>query len=138
MSLLYYVDYMAFEKATVGLDNFGIVLWKNIDQTLYGMGSLVLPKVLDFLPLKILTQVIAVAMLAGVVRLVRRGIAVDYAVFALLSAPTLAGWHYPPTERFVLPLFPLLIVGLITELEHLWNVIRKTLHHRDAGQRVAA
>ena len=51
MSLLYYVDYMAFEKATVGFDNFGIVLWKNLDQILYGMGSLVVPKVVAFLPL---------------------------------------------------------------------------------------
>jgi hypothetical protein len=138
MSLLYYVDYMAFEKATVGLDNFWIVVWKNIDQILYGMGSLVLPKVVAFLPLKILTQVIAVAMLAGVVRLVRRGIAVDYAAFGVLSVGILAIWHYPPNERFVLPLFPLLLAGLVTELEHLICMLRKALHHKDPAQRVVA
>jgi hypothetical protein len=138
MSLLYYVDYMAFEKATVGLDNFWIVLWKNIDQIFYGMGSLVLPKVVAFLPLKILTQVIAVAMLAGVVRLVRRGIAVDYAAFGLLSVGILAVWHYPPNERFVLPLFPLLLAGLFTELEHLAGMLRKAFRHKDASQRVVA
>jgi hypothetical protein len=138
MSLLYYVDYMAFEKATVGLDNFGIVLWKNIDQILYGMGSLVLPKVVAFLPLKILTQMIAVAMLAGVVRLVRRGIAVDYAAFGLLSVGILAIWHYPPNERFVLPLFPLLLAGLVTELDHLADMLRKAFQHKDTSQRVVA
>jgi len=138
MSLLYYVDYMAFEKATVGFDNLGIVLWKNIDQILYGMGSLVLPKVVAFLPLKILTQVIAVAMLAGVVRLVRRGIAIDYAAFGLLSVGILAVWHYPPNERFVLPLFPLLLAGLVTELEHVARMLRKALRHKDPAQRVVA
>jgi hypothetical protein len=138
MSLLYYLDYMAFEKATVGFDNLGIVLWKNIDQILYGMGSLVLPKVVAFLPLKILTQVIAVAMLAGVVRLVRRGIAIDYAVFGLLSVAILAIWHYPPNERFVLPLFPLLLAGLVTELGHLARMLRQALRHKDASQRVVA
>jgi hypothetical protein len=138
MSLLYYVDYMAFEKATVGWDNFWIVVWKNIDQILYGMGSLVLPKVVAFLPLKILTQVIAIAMLAGVVRLVRRGIAVDYAVFGLLSVGILSIWHYPPNERFVLPLFPLLLAGLFTELEHLMIMLRKALRHKDSAQRAVA
>jgi len=138
MSLLYYVDYMAYEKATVGWDNVAIVLWKNLDQIVYGMGALAIPKVADFLPLKIFTQVVAVGMLAGVFRLVRRGIGVDYAVFGLLSVAILVVWHYPPTERFVLPLFPLLIAGLITELEHLWNIIRKALHHKDASQRVVA
>jgi hypothetical protein len=138
MSLLYYVDYIAFEKATIGLDNFGIVLWKNIDQILYGMGSLVLPKVVAFLPLKILTQMIAVAMLAGVVRLVKRGIAVDYAAFGLLSVGILAVWHYPSNERFVLPLFPLLLAGLVTELGHLAGMLREAFRYRDTSQRVVA
>jgi len=138
MSLLYYLDYMALEKATIGFDNFGIVLWKNIDQILYSMGSLVLPKVMAILPLKILTQMIAVAMLAGVVRMVRRGIAVDYATFGLLSLGILAVWHYPPTERFVLPLFPLLLAGLVSELDHLASMLRKALRHKDASQRVVA
>jgi hypothetical protein len=82
--------------------------------------------------------VIAVAMLAGVVRLVRRGIAVDYALFGLISLGILAVWHYPPNERFVLPLFPLLLLGLVTELEHLWDMLRKALHHKDASQRAVA
>ena len=108
---------MGFRTANFGLDNLTVILWKNIDQILYGIGSLVVPKVIAFLPLKILTQVVAVAMLAGVVRLVRRGIAVDYAVFGAISLGILAVWHYPPNERFVLPLFPLLLVGLVTEVE---------------------
>jgi hypothetical protein len=49
--------------------------------------------------------VIAVAMLAGVVRMVRRGVAVDYAIFGAVSVGILLVWHYPATERFVLPLF---------------------------------
>jgi len=138
MTLLYYVDYMGFRSANFGLDNLTVILWKNLDQILYGMGSLVLPKITAFLPLKILTQVIAVAMLAGVVRLVRRGIALDYAVFGLLSLGILAVWHYPPNERFVLPLFPLLLAGLVTEIEHLWGMLRKALRHKDASQRVVA
>jgi hypothetical protein len=137
-TLTYYTDYLGYQFANVGFDNIAVVLWKNADQILYGMGSLVLPKVFDALPVKILTQVIAVAMLAGIVRMVRRGIAVDYALFGAVSAGILLVWHYPATERFVLPLFPLLIAGFVMEMEHLAKMLRAGMHHKDIGQRVVA
>lgn len=137
-TLIYYTDYIRYQFLNVGFDNLAVVLWKNLDQILYGMGSLVLPKVADSLPVKILTQVIAVAMISGVVRLVRRKIAADYALFALISTGILALWHFPPNERFVVPLYPLLLAGLITELAHLARMLRAAFGHKDMGQRVVA
>jgi hypothetical protein len=137
-SLMYYIDYMGFQKLNVGLDNLVVVLWKNIDQILYGMGSLMLPKVLDGLPVKILTQVIAVAMIAGVIKLVRKGACVDYAIFGMISVAILAVWHYPPNERFVLPLYPLLLAGLFVEMEHLWTMLRGAFVRPKWGDRVVA
>jgi len=136
--MIYYTDYVRFEFINVGWDNFAVVLWKNIDQILYGIGSLVLPKVFDSLAVKILAQVIAVAMISGVVRLVRRGILADYAIFGVISAGMLVVWHYPPNERFVLPLFPLLIAGLLTEVEHIAAMIRQGSRNQDRSQRIAA
>ena len=137
-TLIYYTDYVRYQFLNVGFDNLGIVLWKNIDQVLYGIGSLALPKVFDILPLKILTQVIGIAMIAGTIRLVRRGVMLQYAAFALVSIGMLLVWHFPPTERFVLPLFPLLIAGLLEELQHLAKLLRAGFAHRDASQRVMA
>jgi hypothetical protein len=94
--------------------------------------------VLDSQLAKILAQVLAVAMIMGVVRLVRRGIGHDYAAFAFVSAGMLLIWHFPPNERFTLPMFPLLAAGLVTELEHLWNMTRAAFKHKDQGQRVVA
>jgi hypothetical protein len=90
------------------------------------------------LPVKILTQVIAIAVIAGVVRLARRGVAVDYSFFAIVSGIMLVLWHFPPTERFVLPLFPLLAAGLVAELEHLAQMFRAGFKHVDIGQRAVA
>jgi hypothetical protein len=137
-TLMYYTDYTGYEFLNVGMSNLPIVLWKNLDQLLYGMGSLVLPKVFDILPVKILTQVIAIAMIAGVVRLARRGIMQEYAVFCLVSSGVLLVWHFPPNERFVLPMYPLLVAGLVTEIEHIATMLRAGLRHRDFGQRVVA
>lgn len=137
-TLIYYTDYVKFEFLNVGVDNFAVVLWKNTDALLYSIGSLVMPQVIALLPVKILTQVIAIAMISGVVRLARRGTAVPYALFALLSFAMLMVWHYPPTERFVLPLFPLLAAGFIVELEHLIQMLRASFRHKELAQRVVA
>jgi hypothetical protein len=59
--------------------------------------------------------------------MVRRGVAVDYAIFGAVSVGILLVWHYPATERFVLPLFPLLIAGFLTEIEHLAKMLRSGL-----------
>jgi len=135
-TLIYYTDYVKFELLNVGLDNLAVVLWKNFDQLLFSIGSLILPEYLELQPIKIVTQVVAIAMISGTVRLARRGIAVPYALFALLSSAMLLVWHYPSNQRFVLPIFPLLAAGLFAELEHLYQMLRTAFHHKDFGQRV--
>jgi hypothetical protein len=127
LTLLYYTDYMGFRAPNFGTDNAAVVLWKNLDQIIYSMGALVLPKIIDMLPVKILTQVLGVAMLSGVVRLVRKHIAWDYALFSILSVGILLLWNFPANERMVLPMFPLLIVGFVTEMEHLFGMLRSVL-----------
>jgi len=87
---------------------------------------------------KILTQVIAVAMIAGVVRLARRGVLQEFACFGAFSCMILLVWHFPPNERFVLPLYPLLVAGLVTEIEHIGKMLRSGLQHKDFGQRAVA
>ena len=46
-TLIYYIDYLRGHSMSVGLDNIAVVVWKNLDQTLYAIGSLILPKVVD-------------------------------------------------------------------------------------------
>ena len=137
-TLIYYTDYVKMELLTVGFDNWHIVLWKNIDGLLYGMGSLALPQIFAILPVKILTQVVGVAMISGIVRLFRRGIAVQYCFFAVISCAMLIVWHFPPNERFVLPLCPLLLAGLLTEIEFIAKMLQSAFRHKDIGQRVVA
>ena len=137
-ALIYYLDYVGYQLYNVKVADLHLYLWKNIDGLLLGLGSLILPKITSSLFLKILAQVIAVAMISGVVRLVRKGCAQLYAMFALASVALLAVWHFPPDERFVLPLFPLALAGLIVEIEHFVGLLRLSLRHRDLSQRVVA
>jgi hypothetical protein len=88
--------------------------------------------------MKILAELLGVAMISGIVRLVRKGTAIHYTIFAAGAAFMLVIWHFPPNERFVLPLAPLAFAGLVTELEHFVGMARAGLKHRETSQRVAA
>jgi MFS family permease len=137
-ALIYYLDYAAYERLNVSVRDLHLYLWKNADGLLFGLGSLVLPRIMNSLFMKILAEVIAVAMISGIWRLVKRGRARLYATFAAANSALLLIWHFPPDERFVLPLFPLALAGLITELGHFAALLRASLRHRDVGQRMVA
>ncbi len=135
---LFYTDYLGYEFYNVSLRHAPLLLWKNLDGLLWGLGSLVQPKVTDSELLKIAAFLIAAAMISGVVRMVRRGQGVLYTLFAAGSGAILLVWHYPPNERLLLPIFPLALAGLLTEVEHFAAMLRTGLHHADRSQRAAA
>ena len=137
-ALIYYLDYFRYELYSVSWRDLHLILWKNLDGLLWGLGGLILPKAFDSQFLKILSEVLAIAMISGIVRLARSGIAVFYSLFALLSAGMLVIWHFPPNERFVLPLMPLALAGLWTEASHLATNLRAARRHPDKIQRVVA
>jgi hypothetical protein len=134
---MYYVDYTGYQLYNVSLHGLPVLLWKNVDGVLSSLGYLVLPRVFDSLFHKILAEVAGVAMIAGMVRMARRGQAVGYTLFALASALLLIVWHFPPNERFVYPIFPLAVAGLLVELEHLAVMLKAGLRHPKRDQRIA-
>ena len=141
-ALIYYTDYFRYELYSISLRDLPVFLWRNVDGLLQGIGALVLPNVVGSFIFKTVVQVIAIAMIAGVVRMIRGGLGSGmgllYALLAAGSCAQLVVWHFPPNERFVLPFLPLALAGLMTEMEHLGSMLRTGLQHRDAGQRVVA
>lgn len=137
-ALMYYVDYFRYQLYNVRMEDLPVLLGKNLDGLLYALGSLVLPRVTESFFLKIVSELIAVGMISGIVRMVRTGKARAYALFALGSSVLLVIWHFPPNERFVYPMLPLALAGLFTEMQHLVGMLRAGFRHQDSGQRVAA
>ena len=134
--LLYYVDYVRYQLYIVNSSNFGLVFWHNLEALLNSAGNIVLPFSESF-PTRILLQTIGVAIIAGVYRLAREREQVRaYAIYAALSSAMLVVWHYPPTPRFLFPLFPLLLAGFSFQLAHTITVIRKA--YSDPRQKGAA
>ena len=133
---LYYTNYLGFQIYNVPLRDLPLVLWHNLDGFVLGVG-----KLLTFdVPYggKALERVIAVAAIAGVVRLSRRTQKLQYPLAALGVSALLLVWHYVPDQRFVFPLYPLLLAGLWTELANVWQALRVAWKKPAAGERVVA
>jgi hypothetical protein len=131
-------SYIRYQFLNVGWDNFGSVLWQNFDALLQSMGSMVFPQMLNGLAAVVILQPLAIFIVLGIVRMVRRGEGLLYALFAAFSAVMLLVWHYPPNQRFILPLAPLLLAGFCCSMSHLMQALRIAFRHRDRSQRVAA
>lgn len=134
---VYYTNYFGYQLLNVHLDEFHIFLWKNLDGVLWGIGSLFIPRIFDSLLVKILAQTLAVAALIGAGRMARRPEVRPFIFFSLLYIFLLLIWHFPPNERFMLPLFPLLAAGFVSEMGRLWMAIRAGFKHPVRSQRVA-
>jgi hypothetical protein len=98
------------------------VIWYNLDGFLQGAGKLM---IFD-LPYgsKHLERVVAIAAIAGCIRLAMRKRALQYPVAALGMSAMLLVWHFPPDQRFVFPLYPLLLMGLATEVRNICEALR--------------
>jgi hypothetical protein len=137
---LYYTNYIGYHLLNFRLGEAHLFLWKNLDGLMQGLGSYMMPKAGGGLGEKILAEVMAVAGLSGLWRVVREGNETvrGYAWFGLFYAGQLVVWHFAPNERFVLPLLPLLLVGWTAEFGRLGRRMAELMRGTDAGQRRAA
>lgn len=134
-AIMYYTSYTSYEFYNVALRDLPLVIWYNLDGFLQGAGKLL---IFD-LPYgsKHLERVIAIAAIAGCVRLATRRRALQYPLAALGMAAILLAWHFPPDQRFVFPLYPLLLAGLATEVRNLCGALRTAWAKPAVADRVA-
>jgi hypothetical protein len=133
---LYYTNYVGFQTYNVPLRDLPLVIWYNLDGFLTGAGKLL---IFD-LPYgsKHLERLVAIAAIAGCIRMAARRRELQYPLAALGMSALLLVWHFPPDQRFVFPLYPLLLMGLATELRNIWGMLRLTWSKPAFADRFAA
>ena len=122
---LYYTDYLGYQIYNVGWRDLPLVVWNNLDALFSSVAGLLIFDVQKTPAGMHLSRLLAIGAIVGTVRFARQRGMTAYHWFAAGYAPVLLVWHFQPNERFLLPLYPLLLVGIATELEHLVRVIRK-------------
>jgi hypothetical protein len=85
-----------------------------------------------------LARLLMIAALAGVVRWTRANRHPEYALFAAGQFALLLVWNFPSNDRFLIPVLPLLILGLWTEVSQLGRMAQRSRHRPERSQRAAA
>jgi hypothetical protein len=138
LGILYHTDYLGYQFLNVGWNNLAAVVQMNVGELIQGMGFLVLPHLFDSLVERAAAGVLALGMVVGLIHWIRNPIARPYALFSIGMMALLIFWHFPPNERFVLPLFPMLLLGLMGEWERLSGMLRLSLQSGSTAHRFIA
>jgi hypothetical protein len=134
---LYYADYMGYRRLCMGWRDLPLVIWKNLDGMFHGTTGLIFSALTDNPLGMYLSRFIAIGAIVGTARLARQRGVSTYHWFAAAYAAILLVWHFPPNERFMLPVCPLLLAGLATELAHLFWIVKKCWARNKANRAVA-
>ena len=136
--LWYYTDYVGAFLKNGGLRALPDIIPHNLVSIMTASGSVVIHNLPDSMPGRFLCILVVAAMVTGAVRIVKRTGMVEYPIFCLLLALTLTVWNFSPSVRLMLPMLPLLAIGLYLEGGVLAALIRRSLQGKDFGNRVAA
>ena len=109
----------------------------NLDSIFSSIGHLFFADLPKDIPGRMFGWVIAAASISGLWRLVKRSGQYHMALYALLSFPLLLPWNWPPNERYLLPLWPAIGAGFVTEMRHLFESSRTVLKRPHLSEAVA-
>jgi len=135
---LFYTDYLGFWAREVSATGLPLVLWTNLDSLLSAIGGMVIFGLPDSLAGKTIARLLAVAALVGLARLWRRSRAAPYLWTTAGYLAVLLAWNYPPDQRFLTPVFPVLLAGLYAELRRLATRLRAAFSSGGAADRAVA
>lgn len=135
--LFYYTSYVGFYVRTFSLADLPTRVWVNVDAVIEALARLVIFNTGEQLWMRPLAWVITATAVAGAVMLYRRGIR-QYPAFAVLFVAMLLLWQYPPDQRFVYPILPLYIAGLVTKLTEIGRLAVNTWRTVRGANRFAA
>jgi hypothetical protein len=136
--LWYYTDYIGAFLKNDGLRALPDIIPHNLMSIIAASGSVVIHNLPDSMPGRFLCILVVAAMVTGAVRIVKRTGLIEYPIFCFLLALTLTVWNFSPSVRLMLPMLPLLAIGLYLEGGILAALIRRSLQGKDRGNRVAA
>ncbi|MEP7353262.1 MAG: hypothetical protein ABI824_08540 [Acidobacteriota bacterium] len=134
---LYNTDYLGFLLEGLRPSDMGVLLWKNFGHLLYEIGGLAFPLEAESMLLEMLRTTVAAGIILGLWRRRENRLVQMYAAFAAVTTVELLVWNFPPNLRLMYSFVPLLVAGLVWEVEHFAVMLRGAFAHPERSQRVA-
>lgn len=122
-NLLSYISYGG-DIGGVPLAELPAQLWADVGHFAAAICGLMMPSPAN-VPIigKQIVYLTAAGCFIGAIRFGRTHHWTAYHLFALLYIPIVFAWNWYPSERFVFPLYPILLIGLATEFGHIGNML---------------
>ncbi|MGD0201497.1 MAG: hypothetical protein ABSD27_12165 [Bryobacteraceae bacterium] len=133
-SASYYTDYLGYYLRTASLGDLPIIFWRNLDSLLSSLGGMLVFGLGDGPAGRGLAWVLAAAMLAGTWRAARQNGLASHHLFTAAYLGLLVVWNFMPDQRFLLPVYPVLLAGFFSELLNLLRRIRSSWHQHALGR----
>jgi hypothetical protein len=124
-AVLMYTSYSGDYWSTVALRNLPAIVWTNWGRLASAIAALMIPNVTRFPAGQQIAYLLIAAGIAGAGRLVSRRGWTPMHLFALAYTGILLVWNWTPSERMTLPLLPLMLAGVATEVEHIAAMVSK-------------
>jgi hypothetical protein len=133
----YYTSYFGYQLRNVDFGSLGLVMTRNFQELFNAAGSLLFADMEPSWPIVFLRVGVALFVLGGAVRwMIAQRRARAYGYFAAGSLLIQIVWHFPPNERFLFPLLPLLLLGGMHECRHGWRLLRRFFHSEAIADRI--
>jgi hypothetical protein len=123
-NLLYYLDYVRFGLTNQSWNNIHQFVFLNAWGIVEGIGGLFLVDTDTFALVRAVLVIVAAAAVIGIGRSARNRDLQPYLAFAAVYVAILLLWHFPPGERFLYPILPLLVYGAFVEFSRLAGALR--------------
>lgn len=129
---LFYTSYAGLYQQGVAGGLLPVVLWKNLTYMPVAAGGLFLFLPQNSVPTYYAAGLLALWAMVGAVRLFRRPECRAWVLFGVFTMGGLAVYNFPPHERLLYPVFPLLAAGLVREAARLAAILRQAFSRQKA------
>lgn len=123
---VYYLSYTQFFRENMTWDLLPVVLSANLQALVGSLGGVLFFNTGDSFWELNFARLLLFGALAGLARQCKRNGWMPYPLMAVPYMALLVVWNFVPNERFLFPLLPLLLDGLLTELRHFRDMLRAT------------
>ncbi|MEO5925250.1 MAG: hypothetical protein ABIR70_15625 [Bryobacteraceae bacterium] len=125
--ILYYVDYVRFFLIDIKLTDLPVFAWTNLDSICSAVAGLLFAGPSVTLWERMLAWVVTCGAVSGIVRITRESDRLHFVAYALVSMLMLLPWPWPPNERYLIPILPVIALGFAREIVHLVDMCRVNL-----------
>lgn len=125
---IYYLDYIRFYRSEVYLRDLPVMMQMNVDSICSATLGLLMAPTSRGLWIRMFAWVIAIGTVSGLVRLTKETRRYHFVGYSLASCLMLVVWHWPPNERYLIPLLPAILLGFYREVVHLTKLCWQNLH----------